>query len=88
VKDYRPDELSIKTEGDVLVVMGKHVIKSEVGGSYVSKQFEQVKSPFSDKNRTKKDSLQSRKDSVLNYLSLLSEAKGGCLEILLGIEEK
>jgi HSP20 family molecular chaperone IbpA len=42
VKDYRPEELSIKTEGDVLVVMGKHETKSEGGSSFISKQFEQV----------------------------------------------
>jgi hypothetical protein len=41
VKDYRPEELSIKTEGDVLVVMGKHETKSEGGSSFISKQFEQ-----------------------------------------------
>jgi len=45
VQDYRPEELSIKTEGDVLVVLAKHETKAdEAGGnsgSYVSKQFEQ-----------------------------------------------
>jgi HSP20 family molecular chaperone IbpA len=41
VKDYRPEELSIKTEGDVLIVMGKHETKSEGGSSFISKQFEQ-----------------------------------------------
>ena len=42
VQDYRPEELSIKTEGDVLVVLAKHETKDADGGSsYVSKQFEQ-----------------------------------------------
>lgn len=41
VQDYRPEELSIKTEGDVLVVLAKHETKTETGGSFVSKQFEQ-----------------------------------------------
>ena len=39
--DYRPEELSIKTEGDVLIVLAKHETKTEGGGSFVSKQFEQ-----------------------------------------------
>ena len=41
VQDYRPEELSIKTEGDVLIVLAKHETKTENGGSFVSKQFEQ-----------------------------------------------
>jgi HSP20 family molecular chaperone IbpA len=41
VRDYRPEELSIKTEGDVLIVLAKHETKTEDGGSFVSKQFEQ-----------------------------------------------
>jgi HSP20 family molecular chaperone IbpA len=41
VQDFRPEELSIKTEGDVLVVLAKHETKTENGGSFVSKQFEQ-----------------------------------------------
>lgn len=41
VKDYKPEELSIKTEGDVLIVLAKHETKTENGGSFVSKQFEQ-----------------------------------------------
>ena len=44
VQDYRPEELSIKTEGDVLVVLAKHETKGDGGSkssSYVSKQFEQ-----------------------------------------------
>lgn len=40
VQDYKPEELSIKTEGDVLVVLGKQEHK-EGGQTYVSKQFEQ-----------------------------------------------
>ena len=40
VKDYKPEELSIKTEGTTLVVLAKHEDKSG-GGSYVTKQFEQ-----------------------------------------------
>ena len=34
-------ELSIKTEGDVLIVLAKHETKAEGGHSYISKQFEQ-----------------------------------------------
>eukprot|EP00092_Neocalanus_flemingeri_P004800 GFUD01005168.1.p1 GENE.GFUD01005168.1~~GFUD01005168.1.p1 ORF type:complete len:521 (-),score=138.30 GFUD01005168.1:487-2049(-) len=41
VQDYRPEELSIKTEGDVLIVLAKHETKAEGGQSFVSKQFEQ-----------------------------------------------
>ncbi len=43
VRDYRPEELSIKTEGDVLIVLAKHETKTEPpgGGSFVSRQFEQ-----------------------------------------------
>jgi HSP20 family molecular chaperone IbpA len=41
VRDYRPEELSIKTEGDVLIVLAKHETKAEGGGTFVSKQFEQ-----------------------------------------------
>jgi len=41
VQDYLPEELSIKTEGDVLIVLAKHETKAEGGGSFVSKQFEQ-----------------------------------------------
>ena len=36
-----PQELSIKTEGDVLIVLAKHETKAEGGQSFVSKQFEQ-----------------------------------------------
>jgi HSP20 family molecular chaperone IbpA len=41
VHEFRPEEMSIKTEGDVLVVLAKHETKTENGGSFVSKQFEQ-----------------------------------------------
>ena len=34
-------ELSIKTEGDVLIVLAKHETKTASGQSFVSKQFEQ-----------------------------------------------
>ena len=40
VKDYKPEELSIKTEGTTLVVLAKHEDKSG-DSSYVTKQFEQ-----------------------------------------------
>ena len=45
VQDYRPEELSIKTEGDVLVVLAKHETKDgeSPSSSFVSKQFEQVR---------------------------------------------
>lgn len=41
VAEYLPEELSIKTEGDVLIVLAKHETKAEGGQSFVSKQFEQ-----------------------------------------------
>lgn len=41
LKDYKPEELSVKTEGDVLVILAKHETQTETGGSFVSKQFEQ-----------------------------------------------
>merc|ERR1711988_23800 len=41
VSEYLPEELSIKTEGDVLIVLAKHETKAEGGPSYVSKQSEQ-----------------------------------------------
>ncbi|XP_023335645.1 uncharacterized protein LOC111706929 isoform X2 [Eurytemora carolleeae] len=40
VKEYTPEELNIKTEGDVLVVLGRQEMK-DGGKTYVSKQFEQ-----------------------------------------------
>ncbi len=33
--------MSVKTEGDVLVILAKHETQTESGGSFVSKQFEQ-----------------------------------------------
>jgi len=41
VQDYSPEELSIKTEGDTLIVQAKHETKTSGGGSFVAKQFEQ-----------------------------------------------
>merc|ERR1712241_466253 len=41
LKDYKPEELSVKTEGNVLVILAKHETQTETGGSFVSKQFEQ-----------------------------------------------
>merc|ERR1740137_139499 len=41
VKDYTPEELSIKTEGDILIVLAKQESKTKGGTSVVSKQFEQ-----------------------------------------------
>jgi len=40
VKDYKPEELSIKTEGTTLIVLAKHEEKSG-DSTFVSKQFEQ-----------------------------------------------
>ena len=37
----QPEELSLKTEGNVLVILAKHETQTETGGSFVSKQFEQ-----------------------------------------------
>merc|ERR1712117_129422 len=41
VQDYTPEELSIKTEGDVLIVLAEHETWSKTRASFVSKQFEQ-----------------------------------------------
>jgi len=41
VQDYTPEELSIKTEGDILIVVAKQESKTKAGKSVVSKQFEQ-----------------------------------------------
>merc|ERR1711971_1504449 len=38
---YKPEELSVKTEGNVLVILAKHETQTETGASFVSKQFEQ-----------------------------------------------
>jgi len=64
VTDYLPEELSIKTEGDVLIVLAKHETKAEGGQSYVSKQFEQR---FSLPSGVKPDKISSKlsKDGVL-----------------------
>jgi len=63
VKEYKPEELSIKTEGDVLVVLGKQEVK-EGGQSYISKQFEQR---FSLPSGAKPENISSAlsKDGVL-----------------------
>ena len=37
----QPEELSVKTEGDVLVILAKHETQTETGSSFISKQFEQ-----------------------------------------------
>ena len=57
-------ELSIKTEGDVLIVLAKHETKAEGGHSYVSKQFEQR---FSLPSGVKPEKIASKlsKDGVL-----------------------
>jgi len=41
LRDYKPEELSVKTEGNVLVILAKHETQTETGASFVSKQFEQ-----------------------------------------------
>lgn len=41
LNSFQPEELSVKTEGNVLVIMAKHETQTETGGSFVSKQFEQ-----------------------------------------------
>ena len=38
---FQPEELSVKTEGNVLVILAKHETQTETGASFVSKQFEQ-----------------------------------------------
>jgi len=55
VKDYKPEELSIKTEGTTLVVLAKHEDKSG-DSSYVTKQFEQR---FTLPSGVKSDSISS-----------------------------
>merc|ERR1712051_1012787 len=64
VSEYLPEELSIKTEGDVLIVLAKHETKAEGGHSYVSKQFEQR---FSLPSGVKPDKISSKlsKEGVL-----------------------
>merc|ERR1712032_610350 len=41
VAEYSPEDLHIKTEGDVLIVSAKQESKTSTGKSFVSKQFEQ-----------------------------------------------
>merc|ERR1712241_994560 len=41
LRDYKPEGLSVKTEGNVLVILAKHETQTETGASFVSKQFEQ-----------------------------------------------
>jgi len=82
VTEYLPEELSIKTEGDVLIVLAKHETKAEGGHSYVSKQFEQR---FSLPSGVKPDKISSKlsKDGVLTVtapresLSITSGVKKG-----------
>jgi len=68
VKDYKPEELSLKTEGDVLVVLGKQEVK-EGGQTFVSKQFEQR---FSLPSGARPDNISSAlsKDGVLTVTAL------------------
>jgi len=84
VAEYLPEELSIKTEGDVLIVLAKHETKAEGGHSYVSKQFEQR---FSLPSGVKPDKISSKlsKDGVLTVtapresLSITSGVKKGAI---------
>lgn len=68
VKDYKPEELSLKTEGDVLVVLGKQEVK-EGGQTFVSKQFEQR---FSLPSGAKPENISSAlsKDGVLTVTAV------------------
>merc|ERR1712106_191929 len=85
VQDYTPEELSIKTEGDVLIVLAKHQTKAEGGQSFVSKQFEQR---FSLPSGVKIEKIASSlsKDGVLTVsapredLAILSHQKKGAIE--------
>jgi HSP20 family molecular chaperone IbpA len=63
--EYTPEELSVKTEGDVLVILAKHETQTETGSSFISKQFEQR---FSLPSGVKPDSIVSSlsKDGVLS----------------------
>jgi crystallin alpha B len=56
--------LSVKTEGDVLVILAKHETQTESGGSFISKQFEQR---FSLPSGVKADAIISAlsKDGIL-----------------------
>jgi len=85
VQDYTPEELSIKTEGDVLIVLAKHQTKAEGGQSFVSKQFEQR---FSLPSGVKIEKIASSlsKDGVLTVsaprenLAISSFQKKGAIE--------
>merc|ERR1711892_1036123 len=85
VQDYTPEELSIKTEGDVLIVLAKHQTKAEGGQSFVSKQFEQR---FSLPSGVKIEKIASSlsKDGVLTVsaprenLAISSYQKKGAIE--------
>merc|ERR1712209_122520 len=84
VQDYTPEELSIKTEGDVLIVLAKHETKAEGGHSYISKQFEQR---FSLPSGVKPEKISSKlsKEGVLTVtapresLSITSGVKKGAI---------
>lgn len=85
VQDYTPEELSIKTEGDVLIVLAKHETKAEGGQSFVSKQFEQR---FSLPSGVKIEKIASSlsKDGILTVsaprenLAISSSIKKGAIE--------
>merc|ERR1712029_517055 len=85
VTEYLPEELSIKTEGDVLIVLAKHETKAEGGHSYVSKQFEQR---FSLPSGVKPEKIASKlsKDGFLTVtaprenLAISAYKKKGALE--------
>ena len=61
-------ELSIKTEGDVLIVLAKHETKAEGGQSFVSKQFEQR---FSLPSGVKPEKISSSLSKVLFFLLMM-----------------
>jgi len=84
VSEYSPEELSIKTEGDVLVVLAKHETKAEGGQSFVSQQFEQR---FSLPSGVRADRISSKlsKEGVLTVTAprdtaLAGRKGGGALE--------
>jgi len=85
VQDYRPEELSIKTEGDVLIVLAKHETKAEGSQAFVAKQFEQR---FSLPSGVKIEKIASSlsKDGILTVsaprenLSISSYQKKGAIE--------
>jgi len=85
VSDYTPEELSIKTEGDILIVLAKHETKAEGGQSFVSKQFEQR---FSLPSGVKPEKITSKlsKEGILTVtapresIALSAYKKKGALE--------